>query len=1009
MLPAAFITRGVWTIRAKLEMVEVPTHRIEVGMQAGRPDAVGQRVRARLAADLGIAVGRVRVIDVYTIHAQLGPKDVTRVRDELLTDPVIQESRLDGALARDFDYIIEVGYLPGVTDNVGKSAAEGIADVLGRPLSRGEAVYKSTQYVLYGALDAAKCDRIARGALANPLIQRWAVKTPGEIEALAGRPLLSLPVVTERGAGIVREINLDVPDEALMRISREGLLALELPEMHAIQAYYRRPATRSAREKLGVPAGPTDIELETLAQTWSEHCKHKIFAAKIRYTDAAGGTRTIPGLFRTYIKETTERLRGQADWLVSVFDDNAGIIRFDDHWNFALKVETHNSPSALDPYGGAITGIVGVNRDVLGAGMGCRCILNTDVFCVASPDYAGTIPERLFHPKRVLRGIHAGVQDGGNQSGIPDVNGAIVFHDRFLGKPLVFCGTGGLIPARIDGERSERKGAKPGDRIVMAGGRIGKDGIHGATFSSEELHEGSPATAVQIGDPITQKKMADFLIEARDLRLFSSITDNGAGGLASSVGEMAKGPGGCQVHLNRAPLKYAGLAPWEIFLSEAQERMTLAVPPDCIEPLMDLARRREVEVTDLGEFTESGLLECFFSGRRVAALEMEFLHNGVPVMELEAKLDPAPSRTETIEEKDDLTKDLLGVLGRLNVCSKEAFVRMYDHEVLGQSVLKQFQGAANDGPGDAAVIRPVPGSNRGLAIACGICPKYSDLDAYAMTAAAVDEAVRNLLCVGARLGTIAGLDNFCWPDPVQSEKTPDGRHKLAQLVRSCEALHEICLAYGIPLISGKDSMKNDYKIGDTKISIPPTMLFTAVGIVPDVTRCVSMDAKAACDLVYVLGETHREMGGSEFLALQGQLGAAAPRVDAGRALALYRALGAAMEKGLVASCHDASDGGLGAALAETAMAGGLGMDLDIGALQTESDAVALFSESQSRFVVTVPRAAAAGFDQVFRGLPCHCVGKVYDAPRFRVLNGKRVRVDVTLDQLKTAWKRPLDW
>ncbi len=978
-------------------------------MQANRPDAMGARVRARLADDLGIAVDRVRVIDVYTIHAEMNPKDLARVRDELFTDPVIQESRLDSTLARDFDFLIEVGYLPGVTDNVGKSAAQGIADVLGRPLARDEAVYKSTQYLLNGALDAAQCDRIARGALANSLIQRWTVKSPRDLQALGGQPLLGLPIVTERSPAIVREINLEVPDDALMRISREGLLALDLAEMRAIQAYYRSPSVRAAREKLGVPAGPSDIELETLAQTWSEHCKHKIFAANVHYTDETGDTRTIHGLFRTYIKDTTESLRGQADWLVSVFDDNAGIIRFDDEWNFALKVETHNSPSALDPYGGAITGIVGVNRDVLGAGLGCRCILNTDVFCVAPPDYAGAIPERLFHPKRVLRGIHAGVQDGGNQSGIPDVNGAIVFHDRFLGKPLVFCGTGGLLPARIEGQRSERKGANAGDRIVMVGGRIGKDGIHGATFSSEELHEGSPATAVQIGDPITQKKMSDFLLEARDLRYFSSITDNGAGGLASSVGEMAKGPGGCLIHLDRAPLKYAGLAPWEILLSEAQERMTLAVPEESLEPLLDLARRREVEVTDLGEFTDSGLFECFYSGRRVAALDMEFLHNGVPLMELEARLDPAPARSETLEDTEDLTADLLAVLGSHNVCSKEAFVRMYDHEVLGQSVLKQFQGVAHDGPGDAAVIRPVPGSNRGLAIACGICPKYSDLDAYAMTAAAVDEAVRNLLCVGARLGTIAGLDNFCWPDPVQSEKTPDGRHKLAQLVQSCEALRDICLAYGIPLISGKDSMKNDYKIGDTKISIPPTLLFTAAGIVSDVTRCISMDAKNAGDFVYVLGETRHEMGGSEYLALRGEIGAAAPRVDAGRALVLYRALSAAIEKGLVASCHDMSDGGLGAALAETALAGRLGMDLDIAPLQTEDDVVALFSESQSRFVVTVPAATAAAFEQLFRGLPCHCVGKVYDAPRLRIRNGKRVRVDTALAQLEAAWKRPLAW
>ena len=515
---------------------------------------------------------------------------------------------------------------------------------------------------------------------------------------------------------------------------------------------------------------------------------------------------------------------------MSVFHDNAGLVRFDENWLFALKAETHNSPSALDPYGGALTGIVGCNRDIMGAGLGCKCIFNTDVFCFAPPDYSGSIPDRLMHPRRVLRGVHRGVKDGGNQSGIPDVNGAFVFHDRFLGKPLVFCGTGGMIPATVAGRPSHEKGARPGDRIVMCGGRIGKDGIHGATFSSEELHEGSPATAVQIGDPITQKKMADFLLEARDLGLFTSITDNGAGGLSSSIGEMAETPGGAEIHLDRAPLKYAGLAPWEIFLSEAQERMSLAVAPDRLDALLALAKRREVEATDLGVFTDSGRLDCYYDGALIGALDMAFLHDGVPVMQLKAVWNP-PEATPDIEIiDDDWTVALKRVLGTYNVCSKESFVRMYDHEVLAQSVLKQFQGEENDGPGDAAVIRPVPDSNRGVAVACGIYPKYSDLDAYAMMACAVDEAVRNLVCVGGAIGRIAGLDNFCWPDPIQSDKTPDGEYKLAQLVRCCEALYETCVAYDIPLISGKDSMKNDYTLGDPKISIPPTVLFTATAL-----------------------------------------------------------------------------------------------------------------------------------------------------------------------------------
>ena len=985
------------------------TNKIEVAMKPGWPDPAGLGLRGRLAEDLGISADDVRVIDVYTINAKLTPEELERVRVELFTDPIIQESAINRSLARDYKYLIEVGFLPGVTDNVGKSSAEGIADTLVRPLKPGEAVYKSTQYAIRGAVSKKTCERIARDALANELIQRWVVKSAPEMKKLGGKPLLGLPIVTQRSDPEVKHINLEIPDDRLVALSRGMTLALELHELKAIQAYYRDPRVRARRANVGLPPGPTDIELECLAQTWSEHCKHKIFNAEIEYTDEKGETRTIDSVFKTYVKATTDKVGKTIDWLVSVFHDNAGIIKFDDDWNFALKVETHNSPSALDPYGGAITGIVGVNRDVLGAGMGCRCILNTDVFCFASPFYDGEIPARLFHPRRVLRGVHQGVKDGGNQSGIPDVNGAIVFHERFLGKPLVFCGTGGMIPATVAGKPSHEKRAMPGDLIVMTGGRIGKDGIHGATFSSEELHAGSPATAVQIGDPITQKKMADFLIEARDLGLFTFIQDDGAGGLSSSIGEMASGSGGCEVHLEKAPLKYAGLAPWEIFLSEAQERMTLSVPPDKIDAFMALARRREVEATVLGRFTDSGRLECHYDGKLIASLDMDFLHDGVPKMHLKAKLMPPATEPEIVVEDGDLGSSLKAVLGSLNVCSKEVFVRMYDHEVQAQSVLKQFQGVHHDGPGDAAVLRPVPGSNRGLAISCGICPKYSDLDAYWMTAAAIDEAVRNLICVGAKLGAIAGLDNFCWPDPIQSEKTPDGEYKLAQLVRCCEALHEVCVAYGIPLISGKDSMKNDYKIGDTKISIPPTVLFTAAAIIEDVNRVVSMDVKRPEDVIYLLGETRNEMGGSEYMALKGKIGANVPQVNPRKARVLYEALSNAIARGLAASCHDCSDGGLSVALAESAFAGGYGMDLDIRGIPVENAVIALFSESQSRFVVTVHPGNVTAFEEVLAGRPVTRLGTVIASEEFRLIGHGDAAIRASLAELKEAWQKPLRW
>ncbi len=983
--------------------------RIEVAMKPGMPDPAGASVRGQIAEDLGIETDEVRVIDVYTINIGLSDEELERVRAELFTDPVIQDSAVNKTLARDYTYLIEVGFRPGVTDNVGKSSTEGIVDTLGCELQPGEAVYKSTQYVIKGEVSAEACEHIARDLLANELIERWVVKSAEEMQGLDGELLLGLPIVTERSDVAVRTIDLDIPDEDLIALSREMTLALELHELKAIRAYYQDEGVRAEREAADLPHQPTDIELEALAQTWSEHCKHKIFNATITYTDENGAERTIDSLFKTYVKGATDEVGDEIDWLISVFDDNAGLIKFTDDWYFALKVETHNSPSALDPYGGAMTGIVGVNRDILGAGLGCRCILNTDVFCFASPFHAEEIPTRLLHPRRVFRGVHRGVKDGGNQSGIPDVNGAIVFHKRFLGKPLVFCGTGGLIPATVAGRPSHVKRARPGDLIVMIGGRIGKDGIHGATFSSEELHEGSPATAVQIGDPITQKKMADFLLEARDRGLFNCITDNGAGGLSSSVGEMARGSGGCEVHLEKAPLKYPGLAPWEIFLSEAQERMTLAVPKPHLEAFMDLARRRAVEATVLGQFTDSSQLECFYEDKLAASLEMDFLHQGVPKMNLKAAWQPPELEPEVLVEEADLAADLKAVLGSLNVCSKEVFVRMYDHEVLAQSALKQFQGIDQDGPGDAAVLRPVPGSDRGLAVACGICPKYSDIDTYWMMACAIDEAVRNILCVGAKLGTIAGLDNFCWPDPIRSEKTPDGEFKLAQLVRCCEALYDVCVTYGIPLISGKDSMKNDYKIGATKISIPPTVLFTAVAMIEDVNRVVSMDVKQPGDIVYAVGRTYDEMGGSEYLALRGQLGVNVPKVYPRRVRAHYDKLSMAMTQGLIASCHDCSDGGMGVALAESAFAGGYGMDVDITRMGIESNTVALFSESQSRFVVTVPPRHAAAFEAALDGCPVTRLGEVIPEETFRLTGNKGAVIAVGLAELKEAWQRPLRW
>ncbi len=987
--------------------------RIEVGLKDDIRDARGERVRREIGEHLGIALERVRTIDVYTVDAELSEAQIEAAAGGPFSDPVIQEVAVNRPLADRFDILIEVGFRPGVTDNVGRTAREAIQYLTGRSFLPGEGVYTSVQYLLSGAIDEAAAERIASGFLGNSLIQRWTIIPAARFDREKGVPV-TVPKVVSTAEPQVREIDLNVSDEELLRISREGVLALNLEEMKAIQAFADDPSNQARRAEVGLSARLTDVELEALAQTWSEHCKHKIFASRIDYEDGQGNRETIDSLFKTFIVGATREVRarkGDKDFCLSVFKDNAGVIRFNDDWSLVFKVETHNSPSALDPYGGALTGIVGVNRDPFGTGMGARLMFNTDVFCFASPFYDQPLPPRLLHPRRIFEGVVEGVEHGGNKSGVPTVNGSIVFDERFAGKPLVYCGTAALMPAVIAGRPGHVKKAQVGDRIVMVGGRIGKDGIHGATFSSEELHEGSPATAVQIGDPITQKRMFDFLLIARDRGLYNSITDNGAGGLSSSVGEMAEDTNGFELHLDRAPLKYPGLQPWEILISEAQERMTVAVPPDRIEAFIALAREMDVEATDLGVFTDSGYYHCLFRGRTVTYLPMEFLHEGVPQLKLRARWQDRGLKEPEFSRPLDMDATLRHMLGRLNICSKESVVRRYDHEVQAGTVLKPLVGVANDGPADAAMIRPLPNSFEGVVVAHGICPRYSDIDTYHMMACAIDEGLRNYVAVGGDIEHVAGLDNFCWCDPVQSEKTPDGEFKAAQLVRANQALYEYCVAFGVPLISGKDSMKNDYQIGDTKISIPPTVLFSVIGKTNDLRKGVTMDVKRPGDLVYLLGLTRNELGASEYYAMLGHLGANAPRVDAASALALYKTVNRAQEKGLLASCHDLSDGGLGVALAEKAFAGGFGIHADLRQVACDGplrEDVILFSESQSRLLVTVRPENRAAFEELFAGRTLSLLGEVTDDRELRILGcDGQVLVRADLDDLKEAWQSPL--
>jgi phosphoribosylformylglycinamidine synthase len=987
-------------------------HRIEIGLKSHIRDALGEKLKRRIREDLNVEVQSVNTIVVYTIDADLSPEELEMVASGPFSDPITQVYAIDQPLAQSFDWLIEVGFRPGVTDNVGKTAREAIELRLGVTLNEEERVYTSMQYLIRGNVKKPEAEKICTGLLVNPLIQRSEVIPRHLWNGQRGLEP-KVPRVKMDQKIHVQEIDLAITDRALLELSHERILALSLPELKAIQAYLKNDSVLRERREFGLGEKITDLELEALAQTWSEHCKHKIFNALIEYTNEKGEEETIDSLFNTYIRGATEEIRkerGREDLCVSVFDDNAGVIEFNTSYNLVFKVETHNTPSALDPYGGALSGIVGVNRDPFGTGKGAKLIFNVDTFCFAQPHYSKPLPPRLFHPRRVYEGVREGVEHGGNKSGIPTINGCVVFDDRYAGKPLVYCGTGGIMPRTIRGEPSHIKNPLPGDLIVMTGGRIGKDGIHGATFSSEELHEESPTAAVQIGDPITQKKMTEFLLKARDVGLYHSITDNGAGGLSCSVGEMARHIG-CQLELEKAPLKYAGLQPWEILLSEAQERMTLAVPPSKIQPFCQLAEKMDVEATVLGKFTNSGKFHVLYGGKTVGYLDMDFLHEGLPKMRLRATWEPKSFQEPQLAIPEDLMRTLQEMLSRFNICSKESIIRQYDHEVQGGSVVKPLVGKENDGPSDAAVIRPLLDTYEGVTVSNGICPRYSDIDTYHMMACAIDEAIRNSVAVGGRIDRMVGLDNFCWPDPIQSEKTPDGEYKLAQLVRANKALYHFTTAFGVPCISGKDSMKNDYLIGNIKISIPPTVLFSAMGKIDDVRKAITMDAKRPGDLVYILGETFNELGGSEYYAMRGYIGNKVPKVHAAGAKHLYQRLNEAVQESLLASCHDCSDGGLGVALAETAFAGGLGMKIDLGkvpATGADRDDLLLFSETQSRFVVTIAPDKKGLFEEVFSGIVYGLLGEVTSAEVFSVigLNGKEI-IQADIQDLKDAWKRPL--
>ncbi|MFH1422225.1 MAG: phosphoribosylformylglycinamidine synthase subunit PurL [Planctomycetota bacterium] len=952
-------------------------YQIEITMKKGLLDPLAEAIASDIK-DLGItSVQSVKVVQIFLIESRFSTATAERLASELLSDPVINDFTVNKPVLDEVSgkpHIVQVVKKPGVMDTVEESLNKGIKDA-GISAKR---VKTARKYLFYGKITQEDAETVANKILANNVIEEIICNS---------QPLAIPPEPADYKLKITKIDLVSASNEELLRLSKEGQLSLSLEEMHAVRDYF---------VKLG--RKPTDCELETIAQTWSEHCIHKTFRGKIDYNG-----KVIDNLLKNTIMRATKELN--KPWCVSVFKDNAGVIEFDEKNNVCFKVETHNHPSAIEPYGGAGTGIGGVIRDPLGTGLGAFPVANTDVFCFGPPDYPHEkLPKGTLHPKRVMKGVISGVRDYGNRMGIPTINGAVLFDERYVGNPLVYCGTVGVLPKN----RSYKK-PKKGDLVILVGGRTGRDGIHGVTFASVELTDESERVssgAVQIGNAIEEKKTLDTLMQAREKKLYSAITDCGGGGLSSAVGEMGKDLG-VVVDLDKVPLKYRGLSYTEIWISEAQERMIISVPPENKKAILDIFASEDVNATVIGKFTGDKLLTLKYRGKTVANIDMKFLHDGMLQLVRKAVwTEPHISEPE-IKQKENYGNDLKKILSSYNIASKEWVIRQYDHEVQGASVIKPLVGAANDGPSDAAVIAPVLGSKKGIVISNGINPKYSDIDPYWMAASAIEEALRNLIAVGGTLNEVALLDNYSWG---RTDK-PD---RLGALVRASEACYYFSKAFGAPFVSGKDSLNNEYQVGDKTICIPHTLLISALGVIDDVTKCITMDIKQKGNTVYIVGTTKNELGGSHYYSIHGFVGRNVPEVDAKSAIKILKKLSNSIQKGLVRSCHDLSEGGFAVAMAEMAFSGEVGVKLDLNRVpftgNGKRDDVLLFSESNSRFLVEVEPNKTEKFEKILTGVQFAKIGETNDSDKLEIsgLSGKTIICE-KLNTLKKAWQIPLQW
>lgn len=928
-------------------------HAIRIKSNRARPSEAN--IKNKASRWLGIRVEDLKLIDVYLVDISLSKSEIARVKEEILVDPVLQEAFClykERGIKESFEWLIQVGLKPGMKDGEGERTKSAIEDLLGKDIC-GD-VYTAQEYLLSGDLSRSEVRKIARELLANDLINRITTLRTEELREKE-RNLTEIPEVPVHDGVDLQSFDVN----QLAEISSRRNLALTEDEIERVRKYFAGEEVIDERRAKGLDDNITDVELEAIAQTQSEHCKHKIFNASIEYkNEDSGREEKINSLMDTYIKKSSREI--DRDWVLSSFWDNAGVMRFNEDYAVTLKFETHNSPSAKDPYGGSITGIVGVYRDPLGTGKGSKIIAGSYGFVTPYPSYEGPLQPEI-KPRRLLEGIVEGVRDGGNKSGVPTITGYSKFDNSYLGKPLVYVGAVGLMPQEIDGEKSWKKDVDDGDLIIIAGGRVGRDGIHGVTESSLEFGEEITSGHVQIGDPFTQKKVHDFVLEARDSGLLKLVWDLGGGGLSSAVGETAEFSGGCILDLKRAPVKYEGLKPWEILVSESQERMLLGIDRDELTKLEDLAAKHEVETTHMGEFTSSGYFQVNYGKEVVGYLDMEFLHDGFPDYELEGVWSKPELSEPDLSRSFDPEKEFLSLLSRPNIASKKWIQRQYDHEVQGNTFIKPLVGM-NPVKSDASVIKPLPDNCEGLALGLGNNFHYSKIDPYWMAASSLEESLRRVISVGADPQKIALNDNFTWPNSLYDENdNPEGKRNLGKLVRANKALDRFTREFGTPCISGKDSMFITGNLRDEsgdvkKVSGLPALQFSALGKVKDVQKCKTLVPQREGDLVYLIGTTRDELGGSEYYEYRGKVGCNVPQVKPKVTRKNYDFVHTCIQEDLAVSVHGVYRGGLAVSLAEMAISADLGLRIDLEDVPMKGDLSEekiLYSETPARFLITV--------------------------------------------------------